>query len=211
MRNMLLIMMLSLLLGSLVAQGETPMEKSRRLSEGKPGAERDSLWWEGMLYREWITDVNSVDDGNENLDAEVFNVADGKIRAYPSRVYFYNDIDLAIRVSVETKMPLAFYIMDHSCAECLYSMPELYMDPDVIAKSRDFINVYVTYPYNKKRISEMRLMTSSQTVQFMLPGLRRLRVISAPSKDKLIEGYELILKYIGGLSEDELLKRPIYR
>jgi hypothetical protein len=199
---------LIIVVGALTAQGETPMEKSRRLSEGVPGAERDSLWWEGMFYREWIEDVNSVGDENENLDPEIFFIEDGNIRCYPSRVYFYNDIDLAIRIAAETKFPLAFHLMDHSCADCLYAMPGIYMNQEVIEKSRNFVNVYVHYPYKKDRIAELGMMTSASTVQFLLPGLRRLRVLTDPDSQKLLETFDLMLDYISKLSPEELIERP---
>ena len=211
MRNAMLLLALAICLGAVSASGETPMEKSRRISEAKGDNAREAYWWDGMIYREWIRDMNSLSDDNGNLDENIYFVADGKVRAHPEKIYFYNDIDLAIQISAGTKMPLAFYVMDESCEDCLYLMTEVFMDPVIVEKSRGFVNVYVRFPYFKNRVSELRMMTSAPTVQFLLPGLRRLRALTRPGVENLSETYDLINKHIAGLTPEQMMERPTYR
>ncbi|MBN2170721.1 MAG: hypothetical protein JW819_05315 [Candidatus Krumholzibacteriota bacterium] len=171
-------------------------------------AVRDSLWYAGHEYRQWIYDQNSIDDRNSNLDPDIDFIAAGRIRVHPNRVYFYNDLDLAVRISAETKIPLALYLFDHTCRDCLYRLPSLYTDSTLVAASRDFINVYVEIPKEHRRCLQMGIMESSLTVQFFLPGLRRLRVVDDPDRALLLETYGIIRDYAAGLTDEQMMEAP---
>ena len=184
------------------------MDESKAKSELIPGAQRDSLWWEGHRYRQWIYDQNFIDDQNSNLDQEIIILAEGKIRSHPERVYFYNDTGLAVRIAAETKWPLAFYVFDHTCTDCLYDLPNLYTDPQIVEASQDFINVYIELPRQHREAATLGIMKSGKTVQFFLPGLRRLRVVDSPEKEELLLVYDMMLTYIGKLNDEALMKPP---
>ncbi|MCP4549131.1 MAG: hypothetical protein GY835_21980 [bacterium] len=182
-----------------------PKPKNKDLTL-KGTAERDSLWYEGHAYRQWIYDQNYIGDQNSNLDPEITFIEDGQIRVHPTRVYFYNDIDLATRIAADTHRLLAFYVFDHTCRDCLYELPVLYRKPEIVAKSQEFVNVYVTIPNDHQKAFPLGIMESSLTVQFFTPGLRRLRVVSSPDEDVLLDSYHTILEYSETLSREELMQ-----
>ncbi len=199
--------LLLLALGISRAAGDI-FDESKARSEQIPGAQRDSLWWEGHRYRQWITDQNHLDDQNSNLDQEITFLADGLVRSHPERVYFYNSPTLAVRVAAESKWPLAVYVFDHTCQECLYELPSLYTIPEVVVASQQFVNLYIELPRQQKEAAQIGAMVSGRTVQFFLPGMRRLRVVDTPDHEELLETYELILGYISRLSKEELMTPP---
>jgi hypothetical protein len=172
-------------------------------------AERDTLWYKGHEYRQWIYDQNSISNKNSNLDPKISFIEEGRIRIHEDQVYFYDNIDLAIQISHETAVPLAFYLFDHTCRTCLYRLPELYRDADIVEASREYINVYVELPRLSKRVSRLGMMNSNLTVQFFLPSMRRLRVLDNAEKDNLLETYSLMLDYVESLSIEERLNREL--
>ncbi len=96
------------------------------------GAARDSIWDLGHAYRQWIYDQNYINDENSNLDPAIVFVEDGGIRAHPERVYFYNEVSVAVQKAKDTGRALAFYLFDHTCSECLFILPQLYTQPEVV-------------------------------------------------------------------------------
>lgn len=172
------------------------------------GAERDSIWALGHAYRQWTFDQNSISDDNSNLDAGIVFLDEGRVRSHPERVYFYNDIPTAFRKARETGKGLVFYLFDHTCSECLFILPQLYTLPEVVEASKDFVNCYVELPLLSRDATANGLMASSLTVQFFLPGGRRLRVLDSPDLAKLMESYGQMNKYIGGLDEETLMAEP---
>jgi len=172
-------------------------------------AHRDSAWYKGHEYRQWIYDQNRIGDKNSNLDPAIDFVADGRIRIHPDRVYFYDDIDLAIQIAKETGYPLAFYLFDHTCSTCLYRLPQVYSLPEIVEKSRNFVNVYVELPRYAERVNALGMMNSSLTVQFFLPSMRRLRVLDDADADNLLGTYDEILAYWSKLTEKERLDRSL--
>jgi len=195
-----------LILACLLAPAAATAEDAKPRLKGT--AVRDSLWYAGHQYRQWIYDQNYIGDTNSNLDPDIGFIADGRIRTHPEKVYFYDDLDLALRIAIETQTPLALYLFDHTCRDCLYRLPELYTDSTVVAASLDFVNVYVEIPKEHKRCLQMGIMESSLTVQFFLPGLRRLRVVDDPDRELLLETYGIIRDYVAGLTEEEMMKAP---
>ncbi|MBC8366050.1 hypothetical protein H8E52_01435 [bacterium] len=172
-------------------------------------AERDSLWYKGHEYRQWIYDQNSISNKNSNLDPKIGFLEEGRIRYHEDQVYFYDNIDLAIQIAHETGVPLAFYLFDHTCRTCLYRLPVLYRDAEVVEQSRKFINVYVELPRQQRQASQLGMMNASLTVQFFLPSMRRLRVLDDAEKDNLLETYRLMLNYVENLSFEERLNREL--
>ncbi len=172
-------------------------------------AERDSLWYKGHEYRQWIYDQNSISNKNSNLDPKISFIEEGRIRIHEDQVYFYDNIDLAIQIAHETVVPLAFYLFDHTCRTCLYQLPELYREPELVEASRDFINVYVELPRLSKRATSLGMMNSNLTVQFFLPSMRRLRVLDNAEKENLLETYGLMLDYVESLTIEERLNREL--
>ena len=170
-------------------------------------APHDSLWYQGHAYRQWMYDQNSIGDENSNLDPELLFLRDGKVRAHPGRVYFYTNIDGAIQIARETRMPLAFYIFDHHCRDCLNQLPLIYEDPLVVEKSHGFVNVYIETPKRIKEIIPYGISGESLTAQFFTPGMRRLRMLSGVEKESLLEVYDLILNYVEKMDEEVLLER----
>jgi len=172
-------------------------------------SERDSLWYKGHEYRQWIYDQNSISNKNSNLDPKISFIQEGRIRVHEDQVYFYDNIDLSIQISRETGVPLAFYLFDHTCRTCLYRLPELYRFAEVVEASRNFINVYIELPRQAKRATQLGMMNSNLTVQFFLPSMRRLRVLDNAEKENLIETYGLMLNYVESLSIEERLNREL--
>ncbi|MDP6796909.1 MAG: hypothetical protein QGG33_03705, partial [Candidatus Krumholzibacteria bacterium] len=127
---------------------------------------------------------------------------------HSGRVYFYDNLDLAMQLGRETGFPIAFYIFDHQCQTCLYRLGELYFDPTIVAKSRKFINVYVEVPKMRPRLSKLGISNSNLTVQFFLPGMRRLRVLDDAEKENLSHTYDLIFEKYHSLSPEERMKPP---
>jgi hypothetical protein len=193
-----------LLAGLLVQSTFAPAYATEILDNQTVGAARDSLWHEGHAYRQWIYDQNFIGDDNSNLDPEISFLADGKVRAHPTRVYFYNDMDVAFHKARETGMTVAFYVFDHTCSDCLFILPQLYRIPEVVEASKDFVNCYVELPRQQREAFDAGLMTSSLTVQFFLPGGRRMRVVSNPDDEKLLKNYDDIKAYVAKLDEDEI-------
>ncbi|MCB1161543.1 MAG: hypothetical protein R3C71_01225 [Candidatus Krumholzibacteriia bacterium] len=206
MRALLIAATAVLLAGALVPDGPTSAREI--LDNDTVGAARDSLWQEGHNYRQWIYDQNFIGDDNANLDPEISFLADGRVRTHPSRVYFYDDLDVAFRKAKDTGLPLAFYIFDHTCSDCLFVLPQLYRIPEVVEASKDFVNCYVELPRQRREAMDAGLMTSSLTVQFFLPGGRRLRVVTSPDDEKLLKSYADIKAYVADLAEDELYQEP---
>ena len=180
------------------------------LAEGEKDAAHDSLWFQGHAYRQWMYDQNSIDDRSSNLDVKIEFIADGKLRIHQERAYFYTNIDIAIQIARDTNMPLAFYVFDHTCSNCLNQLPELYERPDVIEKSRHFVNVYIEIPRDNNLLLPLGIMSESMSVQFFTPGMRRMRALSGVRLDNLLLTYDLIIKHVETLSEEnmqELFKR----
>ncbi len=172
-------------------------------------AERDSLWYKGHEYRQWIYDQNKIGDRNSNLDPKIDFIAEGRIRTHQDRVYFYDNIELGIQIAKETGFPLAFYLFDHTCRSCLYQLPENYGNPEVVEKSRQFVNVYVELPRLASRLASYGMMNSSLTVQFFLPSMRRLRVLDNATVETVLTTYDEMLKYWGSLTKEERLSREL--
>ena len=74
--------------------------------------------------------------------------------------------------------------------------------------SKDFVNCYVELPRQKKEADNAGMMSSSLTVQFFTPGLRRLRVVDNPDETKLMGAYRTMLSYYEKLEEDERMQAP---
>lgn len=178
------------------------------ISTTDKGAARDSMWALGHAYRQWIYDQNYLADDNSNLDPEVVFLDDGKLRSHAERVYFYDDVTTAIERAKASRRGLAFYLFDHTCAECLFILPQLYTRPEVVEASKDFVNCYVELPRLHNDAYNHGMMTSSLTVQFFLPGMRRVRVVDNPDEAKLIQSYREILSYIDKLDPEALLAEP---
>lgn len=174
------------------------------LAEGEKVAAHDSLWFQGHAYRQWMYDQNSIGDRSSNLDVKIEFIADGKIRIHQERVYFYTNIDLAIQIARDTNMPLAIYVFDHTCSNCLNHLPELYERPDVIEKSRHFVNVYIEIPRDNPLLLPLGIMSESLSVQFFTPGMRRIRALSGVRLDNLLLTYDLIIKHVETLSEENM-------
>lgn len=172
------------------------------------GAVRDSVWTVAHAYRQWIYDQNFISDENSNLDPEIVFVADGGIRSHPERVYFYNEVAIAVQKAKDTGRALAFYVFDHTCTECLFILPQLYTQPDIVESSKDFVNCYIELPRQTKEANSAGLMSSSLTVQFFTPGQRRLRVVDNPDHAKLAKSFKDIQAYYESLSEEERHKAP---
>jgi hypothetical protein len=172
-------------------------------------AERDTLRTQGHEYRQWVYDQNKVGDQNSNLDQNIGFISNDRIRTHTERVYFYDQIELAIQISKETGYPLAFYLFDHTCRTCLYDLPELYTNPEVVEKSQKFINVYVELPRLEVYLSSYGMMNSGRTVQFFLPSMRRLRVLDSATVENLLETYDLMLNYVNSLTKEERLDKEL--
>lgn len=172
------------------------------------GAARDSLWEEGHAYRQWVFDQNSIADDNSNLDPKIKLIAGGHLRSHEGQVYFYNDIATAVRKAKDTGRPLAFHVFDHTCADCLFLLPQLYRLPAVVAASRDFVNCYIELPRQAREASENGIMASQLTVQFFLPGMRRLRVAELGDEKTLLRNYAEMKAYCAKLSDVEKLAEP---
>jgi hypothetical protein len=197
-----LVLLAGLLLGAAVPQ-------AKDILKGKDlGAARDSLWDEGHAYRQWIFDQNSVNDDNANLDREIKFTANGHLRRHPTRVYFYNEISTAVRKAKDTGRPLAFYVFDHTCSDCLFILPQLYRRPAVVNASQDFVNCYVELPRQQREATEHGLMASQLTVQFFLPGMRRLRVVDNPDEQKLLQSYAEMKAYCAKLDDAAKFAEP---
>lgn len=192
--------------GSLFAATAAPAKDM--LLADDVGAARDSLWEEGHGYRQWVFDQNSITDDNSNLDPKIKLIAGGHLRSHASQVYFYNDISTAVRKAKDTGRPLAFHVFDHTCADCLFILPQLYRRPAVVAASRDFVNCYIELPRQTHEAAEVGIMTSQLTVQFFLPGMRRLRVAEIADEKSLLRQYEEMKAYCAKLSDDEKLAAP---
>jgi len=52
------------------------------------------------------------------------------------------------------------------------------------------------------------MMTSSLTVQFFLPGMRRLRVVDNPDLAKLLKSYDQMMAFIETLTDEEMMQAP---
>jgi len=172
-------------------------------------AERDSLYHRGHDYRQWIFDQNYIGDQNSNLDPEISFVADGRIRVHPERVYFYNNIDLAIQIAKETGYPLSFYLSDHTCKTCLYRLPEIFENPDVVEASRNFVNVFVDMAKEGQKVNALGMMHTSLTVQIFLPSLRRLRVIVDAEAEDVLKAFDATMAYCETLSFEERLSKEL--
>lgn len=195
------------LLGGLLLTAAIPQAKD--ILTGKElGAARDSLWDEGHAYRQWIFDQNSIDDDNANLDREIKFTVNGHLRRHATRVYFYNEIATAVRKAKDTGLPLAFYVFDHTCSDCLFVLPQLYRRPAVVAASQDFVNCYVELPRQGREATEHGLMASQLTVQFFLPGMRRLRVVDNPDEKKLLLNYAEIKAHCAKLDDAAKFAEP---
>ena len=172
------------------------------------GAARDSLFYVGHGYRQWIYDQNFIANDNSNLDPGIVFLDDGRIRSHPDRVYFYNEIVEAVDLARATGKGLAFYLFDHTCSECLFILPQLYGRPDVVEASKDFVNCYVELPRLKREATGAGMTSASLTVQFFLPGMRRLRVVDNPDLAKLMKSYEQMTAYIETLTDDQMMAEP---
>lgn len=192
--------------GSLLA-ATSPEAKDILLGK-ELGAARDSLWEEGHAYRQWVFDQNTINDDNSNLDREIKLIAGGHLRSHPSRVYFYNEIATAVRKAKDTGRPLAFYVFDHTCADCLFILPQLYRRPAVVAASQDFVNCYVELPRQQREATDAGLMASQLTVQFFLPGMRRLRVVDNPDEKTLLRNYTEMKAYVDKLDDEAKFAEP---
>jgi len=168
-------------------------------------AVRDSSWYGGHAYRQWIYDQNSIGDDNSNLDPGISFIENGRIRIHTDKVYFYENLDLGMRIARETGFPIAFYLFDHTCSTCLDALDELYNDPEIVLKSRGYVNIYVELPRHSKRVGHLGLMNSSLTVQFCLPSMRPLRVVTSANKAELLEAYRLVHEYWRQLTPEERL------
>lgn len=197
---------LAFLAALLLAAAAAPAQEIRLGKE--LGAARDSLWDEGHKYRQWIYDQNSINDDNSNLDREISFLANGHLRRHATRVYFYNDIATAMRKAKDTGRPLAFYVFDHTCSDCLFLLPQLYRRPAVVKASQDFVNCYVELPRQQREASEHGLMASQLTVQFFLPGMRRLRVVSDPDEKTLLASYAEMKAYCDKLDPAAKFAEP---
>jgi hypothetical protein len=195
------------LLGGLLFAAAAPQAKDILLGK-ELGAARDSLWDEGHAYRQWIFDQNSINDDNANLDRAIKFTANGHLRRHPTRVYFYNDLNTAVRKAKDTGRPIAFYVFDHTCSDCLFILPQLYRRPAVVAASQDFVNCYVELPIQQREATEHGLMASQLTVQFFLPGMRRLRVVDSPDEKKLLQNYAEMKAYVDKLSDADKFAAP---
>lgn len=171
------------------------------------GAARDSIWTLGHQYRQWIYDQNYIDDTNSNLDPGIVFLED-RVRSHPERVYFYNDVYQAVNIARATGKGLAFYLFDHTCSECLFILPQMYTRPEVVEASKDFVNCYVELPRLKDDANAHGMMTSSLTVQFFLPGMRRLRVVDNPDLAKLLKSYDQMMAFIETLTDEEMMQAP---
>lgn len=172
------------------------------------GAARDSLWEEGHAYRQWVFDQNAIGDENSNLDPKIKLIAGGHLRTHERQVYFYNDIATAVRKAKDTGRPLAFHVFDHTCADCLFLLPQLYRLPAVVAASRDFVNCYIELPRQTREATASGIMTSQLTVQFFLPGMRRLRVAELRDEQSLLRNFAEMKSYCAKLSDAEKLAEP---
>jgi hypothetical protein len=195
------------LLGALLLAAAVPQAKDVLLGK-ELGAARDSLWDEGHAYRQWIFDQNSIHDDNSNLDRGIEFIASGHLRRHPKQVYFYNDLDLAVRKAKDTGRPIAFYVFDHTCSDCLFILPQLYRRPAVVAASQDFVNCYVELPLLQREATKHGLMASQLTVQFFLPGMRRMRVVDNPDEKKLLQSYAEMKAYVDKLDEAAKFAAP---
>jgi len=178
------------------------------ISATEAGAARDSLWTLGHGYRQWIFDQNYIDNENSNLDRGIVFLDDGRVRFHPDRVYFYNDISVAVDIARATGKGLAFYLFDHTCSECLFILPQLYTRPDVVEASKDFVNCYVELPRLKQEANGAGMMAASLTVQFFLPGMKRMRVVDNPDLAKLMQSYEQMGAYVAKLTDEERMSPP---
>jgi hypothetical protein len=210
--RLLLPILLLLFMTPFVSAGEYGFEAKEYVEGYIPanstGAPRDSIWNLAHAYRQWIYDQNYISDENSNLDPSIVFVADGGIRSHPDRVYFYNEISIAIQKAKDTGRALAFYLFDHTCAECLFILPQLYTQPEVVEASKDFVNCYVELPRQKSEADGTGMMSSSLTVQYFTPGLRRLRVVDSPDQAKLMKSYSDMLAYYEKLSDEERRQEP---
>ncbi len=178
------------------------------ISATSTGAARDSIWDVAHAYRQWIYDQNFIADDNSNLDPEIVLLADGGIRSHPDRVYFYNEISVAIQKAKDTGRAIAFYLFDHTCTECLFILPQMYTLPEVVEASKDYVNCYVELPRQKKEADGTGIMSSSLTVQFFTPGLRRMRVVDNPDLAKLVKSFADITAYYEKLGAKEKIQPP---
>ena len=205
---LLIVALLPLIYSGVLAETEAdpPDQEEAVVEEERIHSDK---WYAGHDYRNWIYDQNAVDNENSNLDEKIEFIVDGKVRKHPEKVYFYNNFDAVSFLAADTKLPIAFWVFSDDCRDCLYDIVDWGTDPEIVERSWNFINVYVDKKRDARRINTLRMMSTSRSVQFYLPGLRRLRAAEIRKNGDLVEAYDTILEHVQTLTEAELMEPPV--